>query len=155
MMQYSTIIAAYSDYEPYELDSMQTRLLTKLKAEDPLPAFEEMLSILKNEMFGSYKLINNHLIYDLHIRLRTQTHYEYVDHSGSTSKLEAQRIDAIRYRIEPLATMVNTVFSKLEAQQTFMVYNIYICNMHVDGYARRSLRLALRKVLTHINQVHS
>ena len=41
-MNYDDIIAAYSDYEPYELDAMQLRLLSKLKADDPLPAFEEM-----------------------------------------------------------------------------------------------------------------
>lgn len=152
MMNYADIIAAYSDYEPYELDTLQTRLLSKLNAEDPLPAFEEMLSILKNEMFGSYILINNHLLYVLNIRIRTQTRYEYVDHSGSISKLEAEKIDAIRYRIEPLANMVNTVFSKLEPSKTFLLYNMYICNIRPDGYQRRSLRTHLRKLLERINQ---
>ena len=151
-MNYDDIIAAYSDYEPYELDAMQLRLLSKLKADDPLPAFEEMISILKNEFYGTFALINNRLYYALSIKIRSVTRYEYVDHTGAKSRLEAEKIDAIRYRIEPIAGTVNTVLSKLSPNQAFVLYNAYIRHIDCYGYQLRTLKQALRKLLKRINQ---
>ena len=151
-MNYTDIIAAYADYEPYELDTMQIHLLSKLNASDPLPAFEEMINILKNEFYGTFTLINNRLYYVLSIKIRTVTVYEYVDHTGSKSRLEAEKIDAIRYRIEPIAVVMNTVLSKLTPNQSFLLYNAYIRRFECDGYQLRSLKQALRKLLNRLNQ---
>lgn len=150
-MSYPTIIAAYQDYEPYELNGMQAHLLALMQQNDPLPAFLLMIDILKNEMLGSFHQINGHLYYDLSIRIRTQTRYEYVEHNGSTSKLDAQKIDAIRYRIEPIVDTVNEVFAHLTPQQSYLFYNAYIHHIKQDGYAIRSLKQALRKTLDRLN----
>ena len=63
--------------------------------------------------------------------------------------METQKIDDIRYRIEPLVMYVNEIFAKLTPLQQCQFYSIYIKHLSIEdsGYLKRALNKAIKNVI--------
>lgn len=147
---FNQIIRAYQQFEPYELSPFQVHLLQQIQSNDNvIEVFLTIIQLLKNDMYGRYVLLSNTLHYELDIKLKTKTNYSFQANSGLPYRLETQKIDDIRYRIEPLVMYVNEIFAKLTPLQQCQFYSIYIKHLSIEdsGYLKRSLNKAIKNVI--------
>lgn len=145
---YEKLINNYKDFQPYELNKSLYLLLKRLYKNNNASSLTLIINYLNNPMYGSFYLINNRLFYKIDIKLKTAINYSNI-HSNKPYRLEAQRIDDIRYQIEPLAKFMNFLFLQLDNTQCLNFYNIYILKLKnsTNGYIKRSLNHQLTTII--------
>ena len=145
------IITSYAQFEPHELQPFQLQLINAITHHyDELAVFLSIIKILDNDMYGHFVLLSNLLHYEMDIRIKTKTNYQYHANNGLPYKLESQKKDDIRYCIEPLVNVVNDVFASLSQLQQCQFYTLYIkkANTGDNGYIKRSLNKSIKTILT-------
>lgn len=139
----------FESYEDLALEQPMLYLNYSFDEDDALSVLLKAVDYLDNELLGKFMLINNRILYVIDIHLKEANSYEFRGNQRKPYQLEVQRMDTIRFKIEPLVNVINRIFAFFPSELSYQFYNIYIKHIKDGnyGYTKRSVNKRVRQIL--------